>query len=280
MREFVVDAGGIELAVRDHGGSGTPLLLLHGGGHNLATWDDLGPRLADEFRVVAYDAAAHGQSGRLPPDFELSHFADEIDAVAAAAGLVEPVLVGHSMGGANALRWAARGDAIRGVLTVDGAIVAAGEHHYPAESPETYRERLREAGWGWVGTEEAFDRKADAFDREQLVTSRRALGRRPDGLLEQRPTVDECVVLWQAGRRAADTVAIYDRIECPTLLLCAERWKPLYGGTVEETKELLADVAHRRPNVYVEWLDAGHSLHWELPDVVEQRVRDFARRLA
>jgi pimeloyl-ACP methyl ester carboxylesterase len=75
-------------------------------------------------------------------------------------------------------------------------------------------------------------------------------------------------------------VAIYDRIECPTLLLCAERWKPLYGGTVEETKELLADVARRRPNVEVEWLDAGHSLHWELPDVVEERIRDFARRLA
>jgi pimeloyl-ACP methyl ester carboxylesterase len=277
MRDFAVDSDGISLAVRDYGGSGTSLVLLHGGGHNLATWDDLAPRLADEFRVVAYDAPGHGQSGSLPPDFEAGRLVDGADAVADAAGLDRPVLVGHSMGGATALRRAARGEGIRGVLCVDGAIVAAGKHHYSSERPEAYREGLREAGWGWVGTDEEFDRKAEAFDRESLLTSRRALARRPDGLLEQRPTLDECVVLWQAGQRAADTVAIYDRIECPTLLLCAERWKPLYGG-VEETKELLAGVARRRQNVEVEWLNAGHSLHWELPEVVTARIRQFARR--
>lgn len=280
MRDFAVDGPGMSLAVRDYGGSRTPLLLLHGGGHNLATWDDLGPRLADAFRVVVYDAPGHGQSGSLPPDFDARQLVDAIDAVTQAVGLERPVLVGHSMGGATAIRRAARGDGIRGVLTVDGAIVAAGKHHYSGESPEAYRDGLREAGWGWVGTHEEFERKAQGLDREELLISRRALGRRPGGLLEQRPTLDECVVLWQGGQRAADTVAIYDRIVCAMLLLCAERWTPLYGGTVDESKELLADVARRRPNVAVEWLDAGHSLHWELPDVVEARIRQFVARLA
>jgi pimeloyl-ACP methyl ester carboxylesterase len=183
------------------------------------------------------------------------------------------------MGGATALRRAARGEGIRGVLTVDGAIVAAGKHHYSSETPEAYRETLREAGWGWVGTEEEFERTRRGGDCEERLISRRALARRREGLLEQRPTLDECVALWQAGQRAGDTVAIYDRIDCPTLLLCAGRWKPLYGGTVGETKALLADVVRRRPNVEVEWLDAGHSLHWELPHVVEARIRQFARRV-
>ena len=97
MRDFTSDADGVRLATRDYGGSGPALLLIHGGGHNLATWDVLGPRLADEFHAVAYDAVGHGRSDRLPdrPDPEL--MVDHVDAVATTAAMSEPVLVG--------LRW-------------------------------------------------------------------------------------------------------------------------------------------------------------------------------
>ena len=62
MREMTVDASGCRLFVRDWGDNGPALLLLHGGGSDVSTWDALAPRLAGDFRVIAYDARGHGQS--------------------------------------------------------------------------------------------------------------------------------------------------------------------------------------------------------------------------
>lgn len=280
MREFTADADGVSLAVRDYGGSGQGLLLLHGGGGNLATWDELGPRLARDFHVVAYDAIGHGQSARLPKLPAATIMADHIDAVAHAAGLSDPVLVGHSLGGATALRRAARGGGIKGVVTVDGAITAAGDHHYPTTVDlEAYRQEIRERGWGWTGSPDALEERLQEVGREERLTTRRGAVL-VSGLLEQRPMLDDIVTMYALGQQLRDTVAIYDRIDCPVLLLCAERYERPPAASAAESKELLAEVAARRPNVQVEWFDAGHLLHWELPDVVEARICEFAHRIS
>lgn len=60
------------------------------------------------YRVVAYDARGHGESGA-PSDrscYEYSDLASDLDAVAKGLGMERLVLVGSSMGAATAMRFA------------------------------------------------------------------------------------------------------------------------------------------------------------------------------
>ena len=60
-----VDVGGVELRVR-HGGTGPPLVLLHGHPRTHTTWHRVAARLADAFNVVCPDLRGYGQSSKPP----------------------------------------------------------------------------------------------------------------------------------------------------------------------------------------------------------------------
>ena len=125
-----VDTGEVEVdgvAVRyrawgERGGRG--LVLVHGGAAHGRWWDHLAPLFAtDGTRVVAPDLSGHGDSGRRGT-YALAGWADEVLAVAEAAGAGEsPVVVGHSMGGMVALTAALRfGARLGGVMAIDSPV--------------------------------------------------------------------------------------------------------------------------------------------------------------
>ena len=66
-----VGTGEATIRVR-HGGSGPPLLLLHGHPQTHAMWNLVAPRLAEDFTVVAADLRGYGKSSKPPttPDHE------------------------------------------------------------------------------------------------------------------------------------------------------------------------------------------------------------------
>src|SRR5947207_15700638 len=66
-----IDTGEATIRVR-HGGSGPPLLLLHGHPQTHAMWHKVAPRLAQDFTVVATDLRGYGGSSKPPstPDHE------------------------------------------------------------------------------------------------------------------------------------------------------------------------------------------------------------------
>jgi pimeloyl-ACP methyl ester carboxylesterase len=74
--------------------------------------------------VVAVDLRGHGESSVPDPGpgaYDIAVLADDVLAVAAAAGLRQPVLVGHSLGALVGLVCAARPGAIRALVMVDPA---------------------------------------------------------------------------------------------------------------------------------------------------------------
>ena len=58
----MVQTGGGEVWVRDSGGEGVPVVLLHPGWGDSGIWDEIAEKIADEVRVVRYDSLGYGES--------------------------------------------------------------------------------------------------------------------------------------------------------------------------------------------------------------------------
>lgn len=92
-------------------GSGEPLVLIHGIGHNRSAWGDVPDRLAEEFDVITIDLPGFGESRRLEKPFNatLKSSVDRLELFFEELGLDKPHVAGNSLGGAYALELAKRG---------------------------------------------------------------------------------------------------------------------------------------------------------------------------
>jgi pimeloyl-ACP methyl ester carboxylesterase len=107
-RDRFVTVGGLRLRYRDWGGDGRPLLALHGAAAHAHWWDPVAPHLTRRFRVLALDWRGHGRSAwPRPPAYRSEDFTAELLGVIEGLALEDVVVVGHSMGGHNALAFAA-----------------------------------------------------------------------------------------------------------------------------------------------------------------------------
>src|SRR5271168_4120234 len=102
----ITTVAGASVAYRTWGEpGGRGIVLVHGGAAHSRWWDHIGPLLVEGRRLIAaIDLSGHGDSDRRD-SYTFDQWADEVLAVAAAAGITAPpVIVGHSMGGLVALR--------------------------------------------------------------------------------------------------------------------------------------------------------------------------------
>jgi pimeloyl-ACP methyl ester carboxylesterase len=99
----------------DHhrGGSGAPLVLIHGIGHTWRGWKPMLPLLEDRFEVLAVDLPGFGRSAALPSavDATPEALADAVEDELGRAGFDRAHIAGNSLGGWIALELARRGRA-------------------------------------------------------------------------------------------------------------------------------------------------------------------------
>jgi pimeloyl-ACP methyl ester carboxylesterase len=100
-----VDAAGLRTHVAEWG-AGEPVLLIHGASSDMGVWlPTIAPMLEERFRVTAYDRPGMGFTARRPPRAETLEVQAKVAAgVIEQLGLRRPIVVGHSWGGAVALR--------------------------------------------------------------------------------------------------------------------------------------------------------------------------------
>jgi pimeloyl-ACP methyl ester carboxylesterase len=107
-------------------GSGSPVILLDAGfGDDSLTWRRLQPLLSSHTTVCSYDRAGERFSDNGPFPRDISAMTSDLHELVKAAGIATPfILVGHSMGGMNALLYADRyrGDLSGLVLLDPGAM--------------------------------------------------------------------------------------------------------------------------------------------------------------
>ncbi len=87
-------------------GSGPALLLLHGLGCDLHTWDPVIRELAERFTVVAPDLLGHGESDKPRADYSIGGYANGMRDLLTVLGIDRATVVGHSFGGGVAMQFA------------------------------------------------------------------------------------------------------------------------------------------------------------------------------
>lgn len=99
---------GVGLFVRDWG-EGRPVLFVHSWALNSAMWAYQVSNLSDQsLRCIAYDRRGHGRSDVPAGGYDMDTLADDLAEVIEQLDLNDAVLVGHSMGCGEILRYVAR----------------------------------------------------------------------------------------------------------------------------------------------------------------------------
>jgi pimeloyl-ACP methyl ester carboxylesterase len=235
-----------------------PLLCVHGWGCTGAQFAGLADRLGDNYRIYRPDLPGHGQNplGDFHPTF--ADYAAAVCEFSAQHELADPVLIGHSMGGALALIAAASGKIRpRAIINLDGSLPAAA-HVLTAQA--TIR--------GWLDEPDFRERLAAALSEgfflpqerdSRCVEIVRTMCAAPGEVLRFLPE--------QIDR--LDASAILPGITVPTLYIGASR--PRFDGG-----RAAAAIARLR----IEQIpDAGHFLHIYAVSQVQSLVEDFLHPL-
>ena len=99
----------VHLHIEDSGGSGRPVVLVHGWPLSAAAWAAQVPALqAAGYRVVAYDRRGFGRSDKPAAGYDYDTLADDLQRVMDQCGLQDATLVGFSMGGGEVARYVTR----------------------------------------------------------------------------------------------------------------------------------------------------------------------------
>lgn len=100
---------GLRLHLLEWGVPGRPALcFLHGGSAHAHWFDLVAPAFANRFHLISLDQRGHGESQWAePPAYATEDFAADLVGVMDALGWERMTVVGHSMGGHNAMAFAA-----------------------------------------------------------------------------------------------------------------------------------------------------------------------------
>lgn len=97
FNQYALSINGVRLNLY-RGGQGAPVVLVHGLTDHARYWMPLARALAADYDVIAYDARGHGLSDPSPDGYHLDLLADDLVHLIRTLRLVQPALIGHSMG--------------------------------------------------------------------------------------------------------------------------------------------------------------------------------------
>jgi haloacetate dehalogenase len=272
------------------GGSGPPVLLLHGYPQSSVMWHAVAPALAADHTVVATDLAGYGRSFRPPvaadhePHGKRALARDQVEAMA-ALGFDAFAVAGHDRGGRVAYRMALdHPEAVRRAVVMD--VVPTGEVWWRASA------QVAKAYWHWAFLalpaplpERLIAGDPDAFF-DLHVRGQLGLGATPDrypddvlstyrALLDDPATVEAMCEDYRAGATIDVEHDQADRdagrqIACPVLVLWAGR-----GGLPRFYDDVVEVWRPWAPDVRGEAIDATHFMAEERPEETARALGAF-----
>ena len=283
-RDVETERGTIHARV---GGSGPPLLLLHGYPETHLMWHSCAPALANRFTVVATDLSGYGASLRPAPAADHaphSKRALALDHLQAMASLGHErfAVAGHDRGGRVGYRMALdHPDRVSALAVLD--IVPTAEVWARADD----RLALVYWHWGFLAQPAPLPERLIAGDPAAYFEHHLrsiGLGREPDrypesviaayrAQLEDPSTVEAICEDYRAGAtidRRLDEADRGRQIECPVVVLWGTRGalEPLYGDVLAVWRPWARDVRGHG-------VEASHFLVEDRPDEVADELSAF-----
>jgi pimeloyl-ACP methyl ester carboxylesterase len=255
----------------DWGGSGQrTLVFLHGFGLNAHTWDLVCLALRPDYRCIALDLRGHGDSEWSPGlHYDLPSLADDVGHLLGVLGLDRPILVGMSLGGMTALRFAAdHSERLAGLVVIEAGAVPR----------EDGLRRLR----GFIAAEHEHDSIEDFISQAVSFNSRRDPEILRMSLRHNLRQLWNGRWTWKYDRRHLGVVpgdrhvramealaADSSRIACPTLIVRGSE-SDLFSAVDAET------VARRIQSArWVTVTGAGHNVQGDNPGGVVDVLGEF-----
>lgn len=252
-----------------------PLLLLHGATLRSEDWENIFPRLATRYRVIAYDARGHGKSARAA-GYPLTDLAADCARILREVAKAPAIVIGHSLGGATALVLAAREPALVKALVLEDPWL--GRYHDGVWRKEGFS--ALEAVMPKQGAPD-FARAVGAMPLptpgprgERTVAEVRGFYS-PERLATYYGAVDALFVRGLLHPEAAGTAAIADALATlavPTLLLCAD---PAVDSAL--TDDDIRSLEARGAQV-ARFPGQAHRMHGLKPEVFLEALEPFLRK--
>ncbi|PKB67104.1 MAG: hypothetical protein BZY81_05465 [SAR202 cluster bacterium Io17-Chloro-G4] len=271
-RDLWVTLNGLEFHYRDWGGSGQPVILLHGLASNCHIWDLVAPILAKDFAVVAMDQRGHGQSAKPDHGYDFATVGADLSAFSGALSLRSPVIVGHSWGGDVALELAVVQPGLpKGLVFVDGGMInssaryssldEAREQMAPPDfkdfTVEQFSRRVREGQLGTLMTGQI---------EEIVLANFEVLA---DGTIKARLSRDNHIriieALWDHH-----PPELFPKVGCPVLVMPArQKSDPSTAERSDLREKSVATAAAALAKSKVVWLeDSIHDVPLQRPELV------------
>lgn len=261
-----VEVLGVRLHVRDTGPRDAPaLLLLHGFGASLHTWDALAARLDGTRRVIRMDLPGFGLTGPDPTrDYSDARSHAVLLALMDRLGVARADVAGHSMGGRIAWTLAAAHPERVGrlVLMAPDGFASAGFDYGRAPKVPPLLRLLPYVMPTFLLRASLVPAYGDpAFVTDAMVARYR------DMLLA--PGVRQAILDRTAGQVLRDPVPLLRGIRAPVLLLWGARDAMI---PARNARDYLAALPNAR---LVEYPGVGHVLHEEAADRVAADMQGF-----
>ena len=275
-----IEVNKLNLQYREWGDPRTKhaLILLHGFGETSAVWEDSAAELSREYRVIALDQRGHGGSQRASDhNYSRTSQVEDLETFIEALALRTVTLIGHGMGGANALCYAAEHpDVVSALVVIEAApevlrtgietmrrlfaaadafstlddAVQVFQEFYPDATQDQLTRRVRASV---AVTEEG----SYAWDFDPIFRDATARPPEPD------PGQRRMVNLWDC----------VERVQCPVMIVRGSETDML-------TPEAVQRLHRRIPGSRVSLIEeAGHSVPSDQPAALGQHIREFLQSL-
>ena len=280
VRRSEVLHDGVRLAVRDFGGTGRDLLLLHGLASTSHIFDLVGPELAAQFHVVAYDQRGHGQSGKPSGGYGFDEVAGDGATVIGALGLQRPLVLGHSWGANVALELGAgHPRLVSGLILLDGGFMAMRDRM----DWDTAKETLAPPPLSGVHIDDYLSMLRGFMEGQLQITPEvervfRSLMRVDhEGRIHPRLSRANHLRILRAMWEE-DPLALLRGIGVPTLVVGTRREDAEGAEAMFVASKELGEQEVRKIGgpVRFRWIEGIHDVPLQRPDAVAELVREFA----
>ncbi len=279
-REEYIEVNGLRLFYREWGDNRTKhaVIMLHGFAETGSIWLDCAHDLAREFRVIALDQRGHGRSERSPEhEYSRMNQVEDIEALVEKLGLRSVTLVGHSMGGANAICFAAEHpEMVTATIVVESApeVLRSGiEQQRRIVAIADEFDSLNEA----VEAFEPFLPYATAEQLQRRVRS--SLAENEDGkwVWDFDPIFRDATARPPepdpGQRRLTDLWDCVDRVQSPMMIVRGGETDML---TPEAIQRLHRRIVGSRVSLIEE---AGHAVPTDQPSMLSLNIREFLQSI-